>query len=225
MRGPAGDEWSDTMNFSNPSLIETMRVDADGGMPLLDRHMARLLDSCRTLGYPCPEDEDAIRHEVLVAARTISAPGAHRLRLLLHATGERTIESSPLPPLVDMPGVVTCDTRLASTEMLLRHKTTFRPWYDPIGQWLTSHSDIFDALFVNERGELCEGSRSNVYARSRNKWFTPPISSGCLPGVQRAALLDQGLAEERLMDLDALRCADEIRLSNALRGWITVMLR
>jgi 4-amino-4-deoxychorismate lyase len=225
MRSPVGGEWSDTMEFPNPSLIETMRVDADGGMPLLDRHMARLRDSCHTLGYPCPDDEDAIRDEVLIAARAISAPGPHRMRLLLHATGERTVETAPLPALVDMPGVVICNTRLASTELLLRHKTTFRPWYDDIARWLAAHTDIFDALFTNERGELCEGSRSNVYARSRNKWFTPPIFSGCLPGVQRAALLEQGLVEERLMDLDALRCADEIRLSNALRGWISVTLR
>jgi 4-amino-4-deoxychorismate lyase len=213
------------MDFPHPALIETIRVDADGGLPLLDRHMARLRDSCQTLGYPCPDDEDAIRNEVLVAAREISAPGPHRLRLLQYATGERTVETSPLPALTGMPGVVVCDTRLASTEVLLRHKTTFRPWYEDIAHWLTTHPDIFDALFTNERGELCEGSRSNVYARSRNKWFTPPLASGCLPGVQRAALLDQGLVEERLMDVDSLRCADEIRLSNALRGWITVVLR
>ncbi|MCY1215978.1 Amino-transferase class IV [compost metagenome] len=51
------------------------------------------------------------------------------------------------------------------------------------------------------------------------------MDSGCLPGVQRAELLDSGQVEERVLTLADLHAADEIRLSNALRGWFPVVLR
>ena len=56
-------------------------------------------------------------------------------------------------------------------------------------------------------------------------WYTPPVDSGCLPGVQRGELLDTGNVRERVLTLADLHAADEIRLSNALRGWFTVTLR
>jgi 4-amino-4-deoxychorismate lyase len=113
---------------------------------------------------------------------------------------------------------------LDSTQPLLRHKTTHRPWYDDVTNWLASHPGVFDAILANERGELCEGSRTNLYLLLGGKWFTPPVSCGCLPGVQRAALLDEGLVEERLLYEDDLSRARGIRLSNALRGWMSVTL-
>ncbi|WP_268630801.1 aminotransferase class IV, partial [Escherichia coli] len=88
-------------------------------------------------------------------------------------------------------------------------------------EWLPAHPHIFDLVYLNERGELCEGSRSNVYLRLDGDWYTPPVDSGCLPGVQRAELLDTGNVSERVLTLADLHAADEIRLSNALRGWFT----
>ncbi|CFN83717.1 Probable branched-chain-amino-acid aminotransferase [Bordetella pertussis] len=81
---------------------------------------------------------------------------------------------------------------------------------------------MFDLLYLNQHGELCEGSRSNVYLELGGRWYTPPIASGCLPGVQRAELIDQGKVQERTLTMSDLRSAESIRLSNALRGWIEV---
>lgn len=72
---------------------------------------------------------------------------------------------------------------------------------------------------------MCEGSRSNVYLRLGEHWYTPPVDCGCLPGVQRAELLEAGQAKEKVLTLADLHAADGIRLSNALRGWIDVTLR
>lgn len=71
---------------------------------------------------------------------------------------------------------------LRSSEPLLRYKTTHRPWYTKTIEWLPSHPHLFDLLYLNERGELCEGSRSNVYLRLGAHWYTPPVDCGCLPG-------------------------------------------
>ncbi len=45
-------------------------------------------------------------------------------------------------------------------------------------------------LFFNEKGELTEGGRSNVFVNVDGRWWTPPVSSGLLPGVTRSVVLD-----------------------------------
>lgn len=206
-----------------PELIETILVDAQRRMPLLARHLKRLEASCKALDYAWAGP--AVEADILVAALALSAPGPHRLRLLVARDGGRSIQTAPLPPLPAVQEVMLAPEALRSSEPLLRYKTTHRPWYTKTIEWLPSHPHLFDLLYLNERGELCEGSRSNVYLRLGAHWYTPPVDCGCLPGVQRAELLEAGQAKEKVLTLADLHAADGIRLSNALRGWIDVTLR
>ena len=206
-----------------PELIETLLVDADGDMPLLPRHLQRLQAACAALDYPW--DGQAIERALRTAAAARATPGPHRLRLLLDRTGHRSIQAAPLPALPAGQRAMLSDQVLDAQEPLLRYKTTHRPWYAEATAWLAAHPDVFDLLFLNQRGELCEGSRTNVYLQVRGVWYTPPVASGCLPGVQRAQLLDAGQAHERVLTLDDLHAAQGMRLSNALRGWFDATLR
>ena len=56
-----------------------------------------------------------------------------------------------------------------------------------------------EALFANTRDELCEGTWSNVFVRIDGTWHTPPLSSGCLPGITRGVVI--GLFEEHGLPL------------------------
>jgi 4-amino-4-deoxychorismate lyase len=206
-----------------PELIETILVDAERRVPLLARHLKRLEASCKALGYGW--GGRAVEADIMITALGVSTPGPHRLRLLVARDGSRSIQTAPLPPLPAVQEAMLAPEALRSSEPLLRYKTTYRPWYTKTIEWLPSHPHIFDLLYLNERGELCEGSRSNVYLRLDGDWYTPPVDSGCLPGVQRAELLDTEQVEERVLTLADLHAADEIRLSNALRGWFPVVLR
>ena len=206
-----------------PELIETILVEASGNVPLLARHLKRLEASCQALGYAW--GGRAVEGDILVAVMSLGTPGPHRLRLLVARDGSRHIQTAVLAPLAAPQEAMLAPEALRSSEPLLRYKTTHRPWYTKTIEWLPAHPHIFDLLYLNERGELCEGSRSNVYLRTGNAWHTPPVDSGCLPGVQRAELLDAGKVTERVLTLADLHAADEIRLSNALRGWFTVTLR
>jgi len=205
-----------------PELIETLLADADGEIPLLQRHLARLRAASEALGYSC--DIQGIERDLRVAAVSLATPGPHRLRLLLDRAGRRHIQATPLPALASGQQAMLSDQTLDAREPLLRYKTTHRPWYADATAWLAANPGVFDLLFLNQRGELCEGSRSNVYLQVRGVWYTPPPDSGCLPGVQRAELLDSGRAHERVLTLDDLHAAQGIRLSNALRGWFDVTL-
>jgi branched-chain amino acid aminotransferase len=75
-----------------------------------------------------------------------------------------------------------------------------------------------EALFLNTRNEVCEGSRTNIFAVCGGRLVTPPQSSGCLAGVTRALILEYGDAVEDRLDLSQLLTASEAFLTSALRG-------
>jgi para-aminobenzoate synthetase/4-amino-4-deoxychorismate lyase len=80
----------------------------------------------------------------------------------------------------------------------------------------------FDALFINERGELTEGARSNLFVEIDGALLTPPLTSGVLPGVLRRSLLDSGQAREAVLYPADLHRAGAIWVGNSLRGMISV---
>ena len=75
-----------------------------------------------------------------------------------------------------------------------------------------------EALLGNTRGELCEGTGSNVFLVRDGVVVTPPLSSGCLAGITRELVLEWFPAEEGVLALDALLGADEIFLTSSTRN-------
>lgn len=210
-------------------LIETMRADAQGVIDLWDLHMARLRDSAQALSYPpisVAQVQSQVQEALQVAEKNLesgSTPSQWRVRLLLSTTGQITVAAYPLAPLTQPQRVAFSEVTLQSDERLLQHKTTFRPWYESATAWLANHTEFFDVIFCNERGELCEGTRSNVYVYDDGQWFTPPKRCGLLGGVWRAHLLQTGQVQERVIRCEDLTPQTSLRLSNGLRGWFDVM--
>jgi len=87
---------------------------------------------------------------------------------------------------------------------------------------LPAGSPVFDLVFLNERGEVAEGARSNIFVERDGILLTPPLASGVLPGVLRAELLARGKACEVVLYPADL--ANGFWLGNALRGLIRVSL-
>ena len=81
---------------------------------------------------------------------------------------------------------------------------------------------------VNTRGELTEVTRATLAVKVDGTWCTPPPESGCLPGVERARLLDLGVLHERVLrrtDLDTARRAGGDQLTARLAGRPSAHLR
>jgi branched-chain amino acid aminotransferase len=74
-----------------------------------------------------------------------------------------------------------------------------------------------EAIFANTRGELCEGTGSNVVVAREGRLVTPPRSSGCLAGVTRALVLEVCDVVEGVLALRALADADEAFLTSSTR--------
>ena len=205
-------------------LIETMRADSQGQIPMLAGHLQRLQASAQNLGFTWP-GRVAIEQEIQTALlKMTTSTESTRVRLLMTPNGELHITTAPLPALQTRPLVALASLTLDSHEALLQHKTTQRPWYDPTTQWLAAHHDFFDLIFLNERAELCEGSRSNIYIKQNNGWVTPPLACGLLGGVMREHLLSTHQVREAVLTrTDFEHPAASLRLSNGLRGWFDVL--
>ncbi len=221
----AGAEWAECLlkasflRKADPGLklIETLRRE-EGGYPRLKSHLERLRRSAHWLGFAF--DEPAL----LERLASQPATGLWRVRVLLAANATLTVEAFPLAGEPEgLRFARIADTVIDSTHPLRHHKTTDRALYDQALQICEAEPDIFDLVFLNERGEVAEGARSNVFVERDGVLLTPPLLSGALPGVLRAELLACGQAREEILYPDDL--AAGFWLGNALRGLIRVVLR
>lgn len=84
------------------------------------------------------------------------------------------------------------------------------------------HRGAVEAVLANTRGELCEGTGSNVFVVVDGQILTPSLECGPLAGVTRALVLewcaDAGMpVRERRLPLDVLQTADEVFLTSSTR--------
>jgi len=200
-------------------LIETLRFTPDEGFPFLPEHLERLTASAAELGFAF--NPDTFRQ--LLAGLDADTP--RRVRVTLGQHGDLTLEHAPLSAGAPSPdaSVVLSPHPVASGDLLLRHKTTARALYDrELARAMAAGH--FDALFLNERGELTEGARSNLFVERDGLLLTPPASAGLLNGTLRRRLLREGRAREATLRPDDLRHADALYVGNGLRELVPVRL-
>ncbi|MBJ9590729.1 aminodeoxychorismate synthase component I [Burkholderia seminalis] len=209
-------------------LFETTAATRADGIRHLDRHLARLQRSADAFGFHF--DADALRREIDARCAALDGDGAYRMKLALAKDGTIEIVAAPLKPLPAGPvGVLLASAHgfapTRASDALLLHKTTRRAEYDRAWQAAESLGG-FDMLFVNERGEVTEGGRSNLFVKLDGQWVTPPLACGVLPGVMRGVLLDDRAfgAVERVVTRDDLARAQGLLLTNALRGALDAVL-
>ncbi|MEQ1698082.1 MAG: aminodeoxychorismate synthase component I [Hyphomicrobiaceae bacterium] len=200
-------------------LIETLLFDptvgATGAYWLLDGHMARLQRSAAHFGFKC----DLVQARAALAQK--AAGSQHlRVRLLLSEDGTVTVAATPIA--LPVPGAeiryVVSPTRVDSAEPFLAHKTTERQLYDREWQHFHDTAGADEVVYLNERGELAEGSRTTIFIERDGVLLTPPLNAGALPGVLRAQLVAQGRAVEQTLTLADLEAAEVVYLGNSVRG-------
>jgi len=205
-------------------IFETIYATRADGCRHLDRHLARLGASAAYFGHPFKPD--LARTAAMAACAALPDDAPHRVRLALRPDGEIVVQTGALAPLSEPVTLLLSAEPTRAHDIFLRHKTSIRSRYD--AAWRAAESvGAFDTLFFNERGELTEGGRSNVFVKIGGHWYTPPLSSGVLPGVMRGVLLDDPAwgAIECPLTRESLARAQEIVVCNALRGPLRAVLR
>lgn len=193
------------------TVIETMCGTASGAIAHWPLHLARLGRNCAAVGFAL--DEDAVGR----ALAALRFTDVSRVRLTVDAAGRVEASCHPLPRNPQVWKVVLSDQRLGSEDPWLRIKTSHRPLYDTARAAMPAGMD--EAILLNERGELCEGTITNLFLRREGKLLTPPLSSGLLPGILRQVLLELGAASEAVLYPEDLKTGRLI-MGNALRGMI-----
>ena len=75
-----------------------------------------------------------------------------------------------------------------------------------------------DVLLYNSNGFITETSIRNVAFRRGNQWITPRSESGCLPGVSRRVLLEEGTIVEGDIRREELCLNETILTFNSVEG-------
>ncbi len=194
-------------------LLETLAFLPGEGLRNVDRHLARMADSADWTGFRF--DRSAVLDAVTKAVSGRLDPA--RIRILVSRDGHVDVESQAMPPLGARPvRLALDDDPVDAASPWLQHKTTRRDVY------LTRalrQPEADDVVLVNQQGELTETTTANLALRIGSRWWTPPTTSGCLPGVERARRLELGRLHERVLSVLDLQHAEQIAVLSSLRGW------
>ena len=200
-------------------LLETMRRDPGGPIHELNEHLERLAGSAEYFGFAL----DVTALEAALARAGAEAEQPVRVRLRLPRDGRFEIAVSHLDMTEDGPVQVEIDdVPVDPADPFLFHKTSLRTRYEEAA---ARHPDAADVILINLAGEVTESTIANLAIRIEDSWYTPPLSSGLLPGTGRAALLASGELRERVIRIDDLRAASAIELISSTRGRRPATLR
>lgn len=210
-------------------LYETLLV-SDGQPRAFDRHLERLALGAQVMGIGV--DLDTVRTGVaaVIGAATATARG-HPLRLRITVTSGPgplapvrgahrptiLVAAAPQPPVAPAARVVVAPWVRNERSPLAGVKCTSSAENRAVSTWARAQG-ADEAILANTRGELCEGTSSNVFVCIDGRLVTPPTSSGCLPGVIRGVVLEHVDVAEEPLPVEVLAGAGEAFLTSAIRG-------
>ena len=192
-------------------LFETVLIE-QGRPRLLTQHLERWRQSAALLAMAPPPSQALLAPLIAEAvARSGIAAGALRLNWTRGSSGRGLelpgpgapppshrfwLQLAPWTPLFSPVTVIVSPTeRRCPTSLLSRCKTlAYGSSIQARRQARLAGAE--DALLLSGDGNLCCGTVANLLLRVEGRWLTPPLASGCLPGVMRGRALALGLAEE-----------------------------
>lgn len=209
-------------------LFETMRS-YNNNIVYFDAHLKRIKNSCKLINIRFPYTFDKLKEIIKNTIKMNNFSDAY-VRLTLwkaqSSTGTLIIikKYQPYPSIEYINGFRACISpfRQIENSFLARLKTTNYLFYQ-LAYAEAKKKKFDEAIILNNRGYIAEGSRSNIFLIKDNELFTPALESGCLNGVTRKVIFD--LAEkykirisEGKFTLQDLCEADGAFLTNSLIG-------
>jgi len=218
--------------LSGWGVFSTLRV-ADGVLFAFERHWARMERDAAAFHIPIPGNSEQVRGKLLELVEANQAQNS-TLRLAIVRNGG----SMWANPSVDRPSdliALTADSKEWGDSVKLAYIRDARHAACPFAgtkilswamnlTWLESvQSRGFDeAILLNERGEVAECTSANLFIANGSQVWTPPLNSGCLPGITREVLLGEihvpgiKIGEKALTPAD-LESADEVFITSTTR--------
>ncbi len=213
--------------LSGFGLFETMRS-YNGNIIYLNEHLSRLRESSKFLGmrfpYPPVQLKGIIKKTVLL---NNIKDASVRLTLFKKDSATGTLVAvkryEPYPPRKYARGFsVKVSTFRQDDTFSAQIKTTNRILYE-LSYQEAKDAGFDEALILNNRGNITETSRSNIFFVKERALFTPALLNGCLNGITRRVIFDLAKKNnikiyEGKFTLSDLHSADEAFLTNSLMG-------
>ena len=218
-------------------VFSTLRV-SDGVLFAWERHWARITRDARAFHVPLPEDSEQVRRKLVELVEANQAPNCTlRLVIVRNGGGLWAGPSNGRPSDVI---ALTADSKEWGDSVKLsyvrqaRHAacefagTKITSWAMNL-TWLERAQErgFDEVILLNERGEVAECTSANIFIAHGSEVWTPPLSSGCLPGITRQVILEEirvpgiRVIEKTVMPSD-LENADEIFITSTTRSLLPV---
>ena len=224
--------------LSGWGVFSTIRV-VDGVLFAYERHWARMRKDAAALRVPLPPDPERVRGKLLDLVEANQAFDSTLRVVVVRNTGG----------MWEGPGIGRSSDLIALTSATKEWGSGVRLCYTPHARyaagefagakilswamnltWLeVAQTRGFDeTILLNERGEVAECTSANIFAAEGNRVWTPPLSSGCLPGVTRELLLHEihvpgYTIEERALGPTDLERAGEVFITSTTRSLLPVV--
>lgn len=224
--------------LSGWGVFSTLRV-ADGVLFAFERHWARIMRDAAAFHIPVPDDSGKVRRLLLDLVEANRAYNS-TLRLVIVRNGGG-MWADPSPQRASDVIALTADSKDWGDGVKLAYQANARHAASPFAgtkilswamnlTWLeTAQRRGFDeVILLNERGEVAECTSANIFVANGSQVWTPPLSSGCLPGITRELLLGEiqvpgiRIGEKALLPED-LEAADEVFITSTTRDLLPVL--
>jgi branched-chain amino acid aminotransferase len=224
--------------LSGWGVFSTIRV-VDGVLFAFERHWARMRKDAAALRVTLPADPELVRRKLLELVEANQAFDATLRVVVVRNTGG----------MWEGPGMGRASDLIALTSATKEWGSGVRLCYTPHARyaagefagakilswamnltWLevAQNRGFDETILLNERGEVAECTSANIFAAEGDTVWTPPLSSGCLPGVTRELLLHEIrvpgyiIAEKALQPADLERAA-EVFITSTTRRLLPVV--
>ena len=219
-------------------VFSTLRI-AGGALFAFDRHWARMCKDAELMTVPMPADREAFRRELL---GLVEANGADEgtLRVAVVRNRGGMFEGAGIERDFDVIAFTTGlhawgDSVKLSVEANARHGANrfsgvkITSWAQNL-TWLerAKSEGCDEVVLLNEHGQVSECTSANIFAVMKDgSVWTPPLSSGCLPGVTRSIILEDLTVDgvstgERELALEDLYAAASVFITSTTRELLAV---
>ncbi len=220
-------------------VFSTIRV-YDGVLFAWERHFARMTHDAAKMRVPFPKDPAWLEAQL---KKLVQANGAQNATLRVNVIrnhGGIFQGHAPMPEFDVL--AFTANVNQWGENVRLgviphgRHAgcefagVKYTSWSQNLTWYERAHEQGLDeVVLLNERGEVSECTSANIFVAQGRSVYTPPLASGCLPGVTRAVLLEEirpmsGLrVSEKVLFPADLESADEVFITSTTRELLPVV--
>jgi branched-chain amino acid aminotransferase len=220
-------------------VFSTIRV-YDGVMFAFERHFERMQHDAQKMRVPFPKDAAWLEEKLYQLIQANRAEKATLRVNIIRNYGGLFQGDAPKPPF-DLVAFTANVADWGPTVRLGviphgRHAGNefagikYTSWAQNLTWYERAHEQGWDeVILLNEREEVAECTSANIFIAKDGKVYTPPLGSGCLPGVTRAVLIEEvhpasGLRVlERALTLQDLESADEVFITSTTRELLPVV--